>query len=82
MYTYRIAYFTYQSFFIMNQDFLEEVIIKENAMHNNGSVSYNLFKEFQGKFLGNLSLIITIKNEQIYFRTGSFTIEMKLWWKV
>ena len=67
MYTYRIAYFIYQSFFMMNQDFLEDVIITENVMHNNGSVSYNLFEEFQGKFLGNLPLIITTKKEQIYF---------------
>ena len=66
----------------MNQDFLEDVIITENTMHNYGSVSYNLFEECQEKFLGNLPLIITTKKEQIYFRTGSFTVEMKLWWKV
>ena len=52
---------------MMNQDFLEDVIITENVMHNNGSVSNNLFEEFQGKFLGNLPLIITTKKEQIYF---------------
>ena len=51
---------------MMNQDFLEDFIITENAMRNNGSTSYNLFEEFQGKFLGNLPLVITTKKEQIY----------------